>query len=176
MRGGVFWLGLAVILGGIVHIAAMLVIPALSPKSGYSRFESQIEANSAVVLGPARPDEVPFPFSSPDLVYVVCRFDVAAKPVRFTASLPNTYWSLALYEPDGGNIFHTNSMQSATANPDLVVLNRGQEYEATDVAMVTQATSPRGLVMLRIFLRDPTLADIMEAAAADANCESFDLE
>ena len=55
MRGSVFWIGLAVILGGIVHIAAMLVIPALAPKSGYSRFEAELEPNTAVVRGPAVP-------------------------------------------------------------------------------------------------------------------------
>ena len=175
MRGGLFWLAVAATLGGIVHLAAMLVIPSLAPKSAYSRFEASIEPNRATVMGPALPDDPAFPFASPDLVYVLCRYDVAERPLRFVASLPNTYWSLGLFEPDGGNFYHTNSMQSPTGQPDLVLVGRGQELETgTDLA-VTEATSPRGLIMLRIFLRDRTLAPTMKRAAANASCAGFDI-
>jgi uncharacterized membrane protein len=175
MRAGVFWLGLALILGGIVHIAAMLVIPALAPKSGYSRFETAIDVNQAVVRGPASPGEEPFPFASPDTVYVVCRYDVSQSPVRFTASLPETYWSLALTEPDGGNYYHINSMQSPTGRPDLVLLGRGQEFETSGDQSVTRASGPRGLMILRIFLRDGTLAPTMREVAARATCTPLQL-
>ena len=175
MRAGVFWLGLAVILGGIVHIAAMLVIPALAPKSGYSRIEATSEVNEPVVRGPAIPGGEPFPFSSPDTVYVICRFDVSDNPVRFTATLPLTYWSLALSETDGGNYYHTNSMQSLTGQPDLVVLSRGQEFEPTADQAVTRASGPRGLMILRIVLRDRSLEPTIKEAAAGAACAPLEI-
>ncbi len=175
MRDGVFWLGLAVILGGIVHIAAMLVIPALAPKSGYSRFEAAIDANVPVVRGPAAPGSEPFPYSSPDTIYVICRYDVAQDPVRFMAKLPDTYWSLALTETDGGNYYHLNSMQSPTGQPDLVLLGRGQEFEPDADQTVIQASSPRGLMILRIFLRDRTLAPSMAEAATGATCAPLEI-
>ena len=175
MRVRFFWLGLALILGGIVHIAAMLVIPALAPKSGYSRFEAAIGTNMPVVRGPAVPGAEPFPFSSPDAVYVICRYDVGQNPVRFMAALPDTYWSLALTETDGGNYYHMNSMQSPTGQPDLVLLGRGQEFEPDVDQTVTQASGPRGLMILRIFLRDRTLAPTMTAAAEGATCAPLEI-
>ena len=175
MRARAFWLGLALILGGIVHIAAMLVIPALAPKSGYSRFEAAVDTNVPVVRGPAAPGSEPFPFSSPDTVYVVCRYDVTENPVRFMATLPDTYWSLALTETDGGNFYHMNSMQAPTGQPDLILLGRGQEFDPTVDQTVAQASGQRGLMVLRVFLRDRTLAPTMTAAAKGAICAPLEI-
>lgn len=176
MRGGIFWLLLALVLGGIVHIAAMLVIPALAPKSGYSRFEATLDANTAAVAGPAVPGGMPFPFASPDTLYVFCRYDVTEDPLQFTAALPETYWSLSLFEPDGGNYYYIDSVQAPTANADLILLGTGDEVDPGDRFIMTSAEHPRGLLVLRILLRDRTMIDTVRQSAEAARCEPFEVE
>jgi uncharacterized membrane protein len=171
-----FWLLVAGVLGGIVHIAAMLVIPTLAPKSGYSRYEAMLEPNVALVAGPATPGDMPFPFASPDAVYVICRYDVSQDPVHFTAQAPDIYWSLALFEPNGGNFYHINSFQAPSQNADLFLLGRGDELEAGDEGVVTRATTPRGLIVMRLHLRDRTTVQKARDIAERADCSSFEIE
>jgi len=173
MRGMVLWLSVAIVLGGIVHIAAMLVIPTLAPMSAFSRFEATMQPNLARVLEPADARQMPFPFASPDVVYVLCRYDVSATPVRLTASTENLYWSVGIYEPDGGNYFHINSMQSTSPNADIILLGRGQEADLGNEVTIARATHPSGLIILRLFMRDRTMMKSMKSKATTAKCSAF---
>jgi len=173
MRGMVLWLSVAIVLGGIVHIAAMLVIPTIAPMSAFSRFEATMQSNQARVLEPADARQMPFPFASPDVVYVLCRYDASTTPVRLTASTENLYWSVGIYEPDGGNYFHINSMQSTQPNADILLLGRGQEADLGNDVTIVRATHPSGLIILRLFMRDRTMAKTMKAKAADARCMAY---
>lgn len=173
MRGVFLWLMVAVVLGGIVHIAAMLVIPTLAPQSAFSRFESTMQPNLARVLAPAGAGQAPFPFASPDAVYVLCRYDVTNTPVRLVAPTSHLYWSVGIYEPDGGNYFHINSVQSTSENTDILLLGRNHEADLGDAVTIARATYPRGLMILRIFLRDRTMIHSIRTQAEDARCSAY---
>jgi len=173
MRGMVLWLSVAIVLGGIVHIAAMLVIPSLAPTSAFSRFEATMRSNLARVLEPANARQMPFPFASPDVIYVLCRYDVSTTPVRLTASTDNLYWSVGIYEPDGGNYFHINSMQSTSPNADILLLGRGQDADLGNDVTIVRATHPSGLIILRLFMRDRTMVKTLKTRAAQARCSAY---
>lgn len=173
MRGMVLWLSAAIVLGGIVHIAAMLVIPTLSPQSAFSRFERTMQPNLARVLEPANAKAMPFPFASPDVIYVMCSYDVSQTPVRLTASTGNLYWSVGIYEPDGGNYFHINSTQSTSADADILLLGNGQEADLGNDVTIVRATNPSGLIILRVFMRDRTMAKSLKKQAAGARCSAY---
>ena len=173
MRGMFLWLSVAVVLGGIVHIAAMLVIPTLAPQSAFSRFEATMQSNQARVLPPVRAGTTPFPFASPDVTYVLCRYDVSTTPVRLTASTNHLYWSLGIYEPDGGNYFHINSIQSTAEDADILLLGRGQDADLGDKVTIVKATHPSGLMILRLFMRDRSMSESLAEKAASARCEAF---
>lgn len=172
MRGVFGWLLASVVLGGIVHIAAMLVVPTLAPQSAFSRFETTLQSNFPRVLPPAEPGRMPFPFASPDVVYTLCRFDVSTAPVRIASPTRYLYWSAGLYEPDGGNFFHINSAQSSSASADIVLLGRGQEADFGEDAVIVRATHPTGLVILRFFMRDRTMAESLVEKAEGASCSA----
>lgn len=173
MRGMVLWLSVAIVLGGIVHIAAMLVIPTLAPQSAFVRFEATMQSNLARVLSPVEARQSPFPFASPDVIYVICRYDVSTTPVRLTAPTSNLYWSVGIYEPDGGNYFHINSMQSTSPNADVLLLGRGQEADLGNDVTLARATHPNGLIILRLFMRDRTMAQSLSKRAALARCSAY---
>lgn len=173
MRGMVLWLSVAIVLGGIVHIAAMLVIPTLAPQSAFARFEGTMQSNLARVLAPVEARQTPFPFASPDVIYVMCRYDVSTTPVRLTASTSNLYWSVGIYEPDGGNYFHINSMQSTSPNADVLLLGRGQEADLGNEVTIARATHPNGLIILRLFMRDRTMAKSLMKRAESARCSAY---
>ena len=158
----------------MVHITAILVIPTLAPRSGFSRYEATLQANRAMVVPPAQPGKMPFPFASPDVLYVLCRFDVSEYPVRFSAPGQFVYWSVAVYEPDGGNYLNFNAIQAGAENVEVVVLGEGQEADEVDNATIANATHPRGLIILRMFLRDRSLAASLTQTAQAARCASIE--
>ncbi|MHA1545105.1 MAG: DUF1254 domain-containing protein [Alphaproteobacteria bacterium] len=174
MRGSGLWWAIALLLAGVVHITAILVIPTLAPRSGFSRYEASLQANRAIVVAPARPGKMPFPFASPDVLYVLCRFDVSENPVRFSAPGHFVYWSVAVYEPDGGNYVNLNAIQAGAQDVEVVVLGQGQERDEGDDATIANATHPRGLIILRMFLRDRSLATSLTQVVQSARCESIE--
>lgn len=176
MRHFFLWMSLAIVFGGIVHIAAMLVIPTLAPQSAFSRFEATMQSNIAKVLPPVTAEQSAFPFASPDVTYVLCRYDVSTTAVRFTAPTEHLYWSIGIYEPDGGNYFHLNSMQATGETTDIVLLGRGNEADLGDGVTITRATHPNGLIILRLFMRDRTMVKNLAERAAGARCSAFELE
>ena len=176
MRQVFLWMCLAIVFGGIVHITAMLVIPTLAPQSAFSRFEATMQSNIARVLPSVSAEQSTFPFASPDVIYVLCRYDVSTSPVRFTAPTEHLYWSIGVYEPDGGNYFHLNSLQSTSETTDIVLLGRGHEADLGDGVTITRATHPNGLMILRLFMRDRTMAKNLSERAAGARCTAFEPE
>lgn len=173
MRGFLAWVMVSLLLGGIIHIAAMLVIPALAPEGAFARFETSLQSNIARALPPASPGAMPFPFASPDVTYVLCRYDVSTAPVRFTAPTGQLYWSVGLYEPDGGNFFHINSIQSPSPDLDLLVASPGQEADLGAAVIIARSDSESGLLILRMFTRDRTLTDPVGERARAARCAAY---
>lgn len=174
MKGSALWWIIALLLAGVVHITAVLVIPTQAPGSGFSRYEASLQVNRAQVVPPAAPGKMPFPFASPDVLYVLCRFDVTKNPVRFSAPGQFVYWSLGVYEPDGGNYFNINALQAGFEDVGVVVLGEGQELDEADDTSVAKATHPRGLIILRIFLRDRSLVNPITEMAQAAKCSSIE--
>ncbi|MFV2091516.1 MAG: DUF1254 domain-containing protein [Hyphomicrobiales bacterium] len=172
MKGSAIWWILTLLIAGVVHITAVLVIPTQAPGSGFSRYEASLQVNRAMVAPQSAPGQMPFPFASPDALYVLCRFDVSKNPVRFSAPGQFVYWSLGVYEPDGGNYFNINALQAGSENVEVVVLGEGQEIDEGDDTSVAKATHPRGLIILRIFLRDRSLANPISQVAQAASCTS----
>ena len=112
---------------------------------------------------------------SPDLLYAVCRFDLARAPLRVRADpkLPG-YWSVALYGANSDNFFVVNDRALAGQRLDLLVVGPGAApVNAPPGARVVVAPSARGLVLMRVLVGDYAAEQAqVEAARRTLRCDA----
>ena len=52
---------LGLVLAGLIHIVAVLALPSLAPKNGFSRFAALGPVNTVIQIPPAAPGQQPMP-------------------------------------------------------------------------------------------------------------------
>ena len=78
------WLLGGVMLGGIVHIATVLLLPAMATQDAYSRLAPMTPANAVTAIAPPSPDKAVIPFMDPAFAVSVCRYDISEGPLKFS--------------------------------------------------------------------------------------------
>ena len=76
-----------VLLGGIVHLVAVLALPRIATQDAYSRLTPLTKLNAVTALPPAEPGTTPMPFMDPAFAVAVCRYDLSSAPIKFTAPI-----------------------------------------------------------------------------------------
>ena len=174
LRIPLFYLLLCLVLAGLIHIAAVLALPALAPKNAWARLVPLGEPNAMILLPAASPGNQVMPMMGPDIRYAMCRFDLKHGPVRIRAGVPNDLWLIALYTPDGDNFYTVQGADMRRAQIDLIVAKEDQEVaeagvdapeEAEDVVVVKSPVD-EGVAMIRAPLSGDSRAASVEAALA----------
>ncbi len=86
------------LLGGVVHLATVLLLPRVATQDAYSRLlaigagqcgraDSRSDARSSALL----------PFMDPAVAAAVCRYDLANGPLKLTAPVTPAYTSVSFY-------------------------------------------------------------------------------
>mgnify|MGYP000865281795 FL=1 len=83
----------AVVTAGLIHLGTTFAIPLLGAGSAYATLKPALPANRMVAFPVQAPGRQILPFASPDTLYAICRFDIAASPVVVRALLPGIGWS-----------------------------------------------------------------------------------
>jgi uncharacterized membrane protein len=168
-------LGLAIV-AVAVHLAAVWALPRVIMWRLMSTAPSTLPTESGVVLPPMTDHtqrRVVMP--SPDLLYAICSYDLAARPLRLRADpkLP-TYWSIALYAANSDNFFVLNDRQAGARPVDLLLVGPGGSAPAdgAEGSRVVSAPSARGLVLMRVLVPDPARGlGAAEAGRRSLRCE-----
>ena len=178
LRIPLFYLLLCLVLAGLIHIAAVLALPALAPKNAWARLVPLGEPNDMILLPAASPGNQVMPMMGPDIRYAMCRFDLKQGPVRIRAGVPNDLWLIALYTPDGDNFYTVQGADMRRAQIDLIVAKEDQEVaeagvdapeEAEDVVVVKSPVD-EGIAMIRAPLSGGSRAASVETALQASHC------
>jgi uncharacterized membrane protein len=170
----------ALLLGGIIHIAATLAVTALSPGNAFQRLRETLPANRMVILPPVVPGKEPLPFMLPDALYAMCRYDVSVDLLAVTAALAHAGWTLSLHTPQGDNFYVMPAQQLRRADVSLVVVpgvDRLSDYAPAPRRTSTPGTqiaspSAEGLVVVRAPLKGLAWRAETEAVLRRASCAS----
>ena len=111
----------AILIGGIIHIVAVLAVPYVAADVPLRRF-AELPVNRMVVLPPTSPTAQPVPFMAPDVRAAVCRFDVSQGPVLVSAVLARPGWTVSLYSQQGDNVYVVPAQEAQASEVNLVVL------------------------------------------------------
>ena len=110
---------------------------------------------------------------SPDLLYSVCRYDVSEAPLRITAEVPHTYWSLSCFASNTDNFFVINDRQ-VTSNPvEMVLVGPGRSYREPANTRVVVAPTARGVVLIRMLITDEAKINDLIRIQRQAFCNSL---
>lgn len=163
--------GLFVAVAVVANVAASWVLPQAIMYALAHRLASIAGPNTAI--RPALPDassrEVVMP--SPDLAYVVCRYDLSDGPVRVDVEgLSAPYWSVAAYAANTDAFFVVNDRTASDNGVHLLLADGTQSAQAHDNVRVVVAPSRTGLVLGRILVGNPQEADAYRDQQRKISC------
>ena len=78
------WLLAGVLLGGIVHLIAVLVLPRTATQDAYSRLAPITPVNTVAPLPQPTPQSELMPFMDPAFASAVCRYDLTTAPIKLS--------------------------------------------------------------------------------------------
>jgi len=111
---------------------------------------------------------------SPDLLYSACAYDVSKAPLRISALVPDTYWSLSFFASNTDNFFVINDRE-VKANPvNILLVGPGTSYKNPGSALVVTSPSNRGVAVIRILIADEDRIEELTKMQRQASCSPVD--
>lgn len=165
------------LLGGIIHIAIIFFAPTFAANDGWARISAVTSENRFRLLPAPKPDEARFPDLDPQVAHAACRFDLSENPVRITADIPADFWSMAVFDRRGRNIFSINDRSTEGRALDLIVITpvqmalvRQNPPEDLEQAIIVERRIEEAFILFRALAADPTDRADIEAALVAATC------
>lgn len=157
-------------LAGAIHILAILLVPAVAQRDGWSRLSAVAGIDRFAEIRVAGAEAVDIAGLDPLFVTGACRLDLGNAPAALTVEARDRFWSMALYDPQGTIIFSLNDRTATEGRLDMLVVSPAQNaalrhfppagFERT---IVVETASDELVALLRLFA--PTVKTQGEARA-----------
>jgi uncharacterized membrane protein len=85
------------LLGGIVHLATIIVLPRTATQDAYSRLAPIAPVNSVMTLPEPTPEKAVMPLMDPAFASAICRYDLSQGPMKLTVPVGLAYTSVSFY-------------------------------------------------------------------------------
>ena len=177
MRSTLLFVIGGLMLAGIIHIVTVLMVPYFATNDAWAEMRRFGRASTFHILPPAEAGAEPLNGLDPRLLQAVCRFTLEDGPVRITASMPDDFWSIAIFDRRGRNAYSINDRAADGEELDLAVITpvqmaqlRQNPPEAMDTAIVIELPISEGLALLRVFVPDESMLPRARAALETADC------
>jgi uncharacterized membrane protein len=175
--GWVLWLLSGALLGGIVHLIAVLVLPTTATQDAYSRLVAIAPLNTVAAVPQPTPQNEVLPFMDPAFVSAVCRYDLSDGPIKLTVPVSPAYTSVSFYTRWGVAYYAINDRAAGRRLIELELMTATQRSglpEDEDVTaadrLIVESPTDTGLILLRALAPEPGLLPAARAALAKANC------
>ena len=106
------WLLGGMLLGGIVHLASVLMLPRMATQDAYSRLSPLAKVDTVSPIPAPTPESAAMPFMDPAFAMSVCRYDLSEGPLKFSVPVSQAYTSVSFYTPP-----RSPTTRSTTAPP-----------------------------------------------------------
>jgi uncharacterized membrane protein len=172
-----FWILGGLLLGGIVHFAAVLALPRTANHDAYTRLSAIAPVNTAVALGQPTPQAATLPFMDPAFAAAVCRYDLSSGPLKLSLAVGQSYTAVSFYTLRGVAFYAINDRAAGRRVIELDLMTADQRAALPDNEDVTAADrliveSPTdtGLIVFRSLAAEPSLMPIAQASVAAGRC------
>ena len=150
------WLLGALLLGGIVHLATVLLLPSMATQDAYARVSAIAPVNSVIPVPPPTPENAVMPFMDPAFAVSVCRYDLSRGPLKFSVPISQAYTSVSFYTRADVAYYAINDRAAGRRVIELDLMTAAQRAELPENEDITAAdrlivTSPTttGLIVIR---------------------------
>lgn len=174
------WLLGGVVLGGIIHIAVILTLPSLSATAAWDRVAAIGTGTGPILLRAAKPGEENPLRLDPELAYAVCKVDLRDGPASVSGTLPQAYWSVAVYSRAGTVVYSTTNRDGIGTALDLGIFNPGQTRllaeQKLDIAeglLIVEAKEDDLFVVVRLAPPHPEMRPRYERALSALKCSTI---
>jgi uncharacterized membrane protein len=172
MKAWPYLLAAALILGGIIHISAVLIWPGFVMDRLVNGIEEQVGIGVIAHAPRATSDSRTVVRPSPDLIYSICAFDVSKAPLRISAPVPkDTYFSLSMFGDNTDNFFVVNDRQLLKETVEVILVQHEGQVSALGGAPIVVAPSDRGVVLFRTLIQSEDRFEELDTIRQQATCE-----
>jgi uncharacterized membrane protein len=165
------------LLGGVVHIATVIVLPRTATKDAYSRLEKIAPVNNVTPLPPATADAATMPYMDPAFASAVCRYDLSQGPMKLTVPVRTAYTSVSFYTRYDVAYYAINDRAAGrrVIELDLMTVDQhNQMPEEEDITaadrLIVESPTLTGIIAIRAMAPEPGLMPQAQAAVAAARC------
>jgi uncharacterized membrane protein len=166
-----------VLLGGIVHLATVIILPRTATQDAYARLTAIAPVNTVVALPAPTPEKAVMPFMDPAFASAVCRYDLSQGPLKLTVPVSPAYTSVSFYTRNDVAYYAINDRAAGRRVIELDLMTTAQHEQVPEDEEVTAADrlivespTPTGLIAIRAMAPEPGLMRAAQAAIAAAKC------
>jgi len=171
------WLVGALLLGGIVHLATVLLLPRMTTQDAYARVSAIAPVNAVIPMPPPTPEKAVMPFMDPAFAVAVCRYDLSRGPLKFSVPISQSYTSVSFYTSSDVAYYAINDRAAGRRVIELDLMTAAQRAELPEDQDITAAdrlivTSPTvtGLIVIRALVPESGTATSARSVLAAARC------
>ena len=166
-----------VLLGGIVHIATVIILPRTATQDAYSRLTALAPVNKVTPLPAPQPGTAIMPLMDPAIATSICRYDLSKGPLKITVPVSPSYTSVSFYTRTDVAYYAINDRAAGRRVIELDLMTQAQHEQMPEEENVTAADrlivdSPTdtGLIAIRALATEPGLMPKAQAAVDAATC------
>jgi uncharacterized membrane protein len=171
------WVVAGIVLGGIIHIAVILALPALATEGLWPRVSALGALNKPVVLAvPAAGEPNPLHLD-PELAYAVCQINLREGPGFVRGVLPSGFWSVAVYGPTGTILYSTTNRDGIGSNLELGIFNQAQtrllaeqQLDIAEGLLIVESREDDIIAAVRLALPHQAVRERYQAALSQLTC------
>jgi uncharacterized membrane protein len=167
-----------VLLGGVVHLVAVLALPRLATQDAYSRLTPVTKLNAVTPLPAAEPGNAPMPLMDPAFAIAICRYDLSGGPIKLTVPVSQAYTSVSFYTRNEVAYYAINDRSAGRKVIELDLMTEAQHAELPEEEDVTSADrliidspSATGLIVMKALAAEPGLMPQAQATLAASSCK-----
>lgn len=164
MKSWIKWIVATIVLAVLVHLIVVKIYPNIIMGAVTKKLEKVYKGTNRLIYAPPTTDKsrnVVRP--SPDLLYSACVYDVSENPIRITAKVPDTYWSISFYESNTDNFFVKNDRQVKSRDVAFILVGKGGKVTDAGDAEVIEAPTDKGFFIIRMLVKDEAkISDLIE--------------
>ena len=168
-----------VLLGGIVHLATVIILPRTATQDAYARLSLIAPVNTVVALPAPTPEKAVMPFMDPAFASAVCRYDLSKGPLKLTIPVSPGYTSVSFYTRYDVAYYAINDRAAGRRIIELDLMTTAQHEQVPEDEEVTAAErliveSPTltGLIAIRALAPEPGLMRVAESTVAASKCST----
>jgi uncharacterized membrane protein len=170
------------LLGGIVHLATIIILPRTATQDAYARLTPIAPVNTVVQLPAPTPEKATMPFMDPAFVSAICRYDLSNGPLKLRVPVSLAYTSVSFYTESDVAYYAINDRSAGRGAIELDLMTAEQhnampENENVTAAdlLIVESPTLTGLIAIRALAPEPGLLPKVKSAIAGAQCRQTTL-